>query len=781
MLQPNLIEKLEFTRILKFISRYAITSSGKSRVENLRPFSGKDYREQGDLVTQAKEILIKEANLPFENLPDLTEELALSRIDGALLSAPKILAIYRLAVCSREILSFLKQNSDVAPDLSLFTESLFLDKVFEHHITKILDENGEVKDSASKELTQIRNEINERGAELRKLVARLARDLSESKLMQEEYLTLRDGRIVIPVKAEYKRQIKGFIHSESASGQTVYIEPEETLHLNNEIITLTFAEKREIERLLKELTKKIGSVSHLLKQALDTVAELDCIFARAQYSIEIIGSFPTVDNNRPFTLNDARHPLLIQKIGRNNAVPLNLEIHKDKVIIITGPNAGGKTVVLKTVGLLALMVLAGIHIPASPDSNFHNFTDVFVDIGDQQSIEDDLSTFSSHLSNIKRILDNASSTVLVLLDELGTGTDPSAGAALGTATLHTLNEKKATVLASTHHGNLKVLAQSYAGFQNAAMQFDTEKLVPTYQFKQGLPGSSYAFEIAMRLGFSQTFISSAQKYLDNKEFNIEKILVDIERKELELKGKLRQYEVENSRLKGLSNMYEQRVAKLELEKKQILQKTKEEAELFLKEANKEIERTVKEIKETQAAKQTVKSAKSTLDSILNRTKKLVPEESVQKVEVAEVHVDDMVKIKQTGTVGKVVSVDKEKNTVKILSGNIPMTVQLAQVEPVDKKTVKELTNVHVDNFKTNMHYRLDIRGQKPEDAEMKILRFIDEAYTSGQDRAEILHGKGTGVLKKMVQTIAKEHIGVTKFYYAPVEYGGEGITIIELS
>ncbi len=781
MLQTNLIEKLEFTRILKFISRYAITSGGKARIENLRPFSGKDYREQGDLVSQAKEILIKESNLPFENLPDLTEELALSRIDGAVLAAPKILAIYRLAVCSREILSFLKQNTDVAPDLGLFTESLFLDKVFEHHITKILDENGEVKDSASKELTQIRNEINERSAELRKLVARLARDLSESKLMQEEYLTLRDGRIVIPVKAEYKRQIKGFIHSESASGQTVYIEPEETLHLNNEIITLTFAEKREIERLLKELTKKIGSVSHLLKQALDTIAELDSIFSRAHYSIEIIGAFPTIDNNRPFTLNDARHPLLIQKLGRNNTVPLDLEIQNDRVIVITGPNAGGKTVVLKTVGLLTLMVQAGIHIPASPDSNFHNFTDVFVDIGDQQSIEDDLSTFSSHLSNIKRILDHANSSVLVLLDELGTGTDPSAGAALGTAVLHTLNEKKATVLASTHHGNLKVLAQSFAGFQNAAMQFDTEKLIPTYQFKQGLPGSSYAFEIAMRLGFNPAFISSAQKYLDNKEFNIEKILVDIEKKEYELKGKLRQYEVENSRLKGLSNMYEQRVSKLELEKKQILKKTKEEAEQFLKEANREIERTVKEIKETQAAKQTVKSAKSTVDSILSRTKNLLPDEKEEKLVIAEVHVDDMVKIKQTGTVGKVMWVDKEKNSVKILSGNIPMTVKLSQVEPADKKTVKELSNVHAENFKSTLNYRLDIRGQKPEDAELKILRFIDEAYTTGQDRVEILHGKGTGVLKKMVQTIAKEHIGVSKYYYAPVEYGGEGITIIELS
>ena len=781
MLQPNLLEKLEFPRILKFISRYAITSSGKAKVENLRPFSGRDFREEGDLVSQAKEILIKEANLPFENLPDLTEELALSRIDGALLSAPKILAIFRLAVCSREILSFLKQNSNVAPDLALFTESLFLDKVFEHHITKILDENGEVKDSASKELSQIRNEINERGTELRKLVARLARDLSESKLMQEEYLTLRDGRIVIPVKAEYKRQIKGFIHSESASGQTVYIEPEETLHLNNEIITLTFAEKREIERLLKELTKKIGSVSHLLKQALDTIAELDCIFARAQYSIEIIGSFPTIENSRPFALNDARHPLLIQKAGRNNTVPLDLEIHKDKIIIITGPNAGGKTVVLKTVGLLTLMVQAGIHIPASPDSNFHNFSDVFVDIGDQQSIEDDLSTFSSHLSNIKRILDNANSTVLVLLDELGTGTDPSAGAALGTAVLHTLNEKKATVLASTHHGNLKILAQSFAGFQNAAMQFDTEKLVPTYQFKQGLPGSSYAFEIAMRLGFSHAFIASAQKHLDNKEFNIEKILVDIEKKEQELKDKLRQYEVENSRLKGLSSMYEQRVAKLELEKKQILKKTKEEAEQFLKDANKEIERTVKEIKETQAAKQTVKSAKSTLDTILSKTKKLVPEEIDQKAETVEVFAGDMVKIKQTGTVGKVISIEKDKNTLKILTGNIPMTVKRSQVEPVDKKTVKELTSVHVENYKNTMQYRLDIRGQKPEDAELKILRFIDEAYTTGQDRVEILHGKGTGVLKKMVQTIAKDHIGVSKYYYAPVEYGGEGITIIELS
>ncbi len=506
MIDHQVSDKLEFQKILQFVAKYSVTEKGKLKVSELGPLANINLiKIEGYYVNEAKEILISRNAPPFEYIPDLDTALSQSRIEGSMLDSKKILEILRLAEISRSLFQFLKNHSDIAPELHKLSAVLFVDKVFEHHISKIVNENGEVKDNASPKLAEIKREINSKRDELVKSVNRLVKSLAENDIVREDYLTLRDGRIVIPVKVEHKRHIKGFIHSESSTGQTVYIEPEETLELNNDIISLSFAEKREIERLLKEITKLIGKESHGLKTALDTIAEIDSIFARARFSIEVIGSFPEIDNDKPFTISRGRHPILLKRLGREGTVPLDLSVDDQKVIIITGPNAGGKTVVLKTIGILSLMVMSGIHIPADPDSNFHFFDNILVDIGDEQSIEDDLSTFSSHLSNIKDILNKATARSLILLDEIGTGTDPSEGSALASAVMLLLKEKGSVVLASTHHGSLKLFANDVQGFQNAAMEFDTRNLRPTYAFKQGIPGSSYAFEIAKRIGFDEEF------------------------------------------------------------------------------------------------------------------------------------------------------------------------------------------------------------------------------------------------------------------------------------
>ena len=480
---------------------------------------------------------------------------------------------------------------------------MFVDKVFEHHIQKVINENGEVKENASSKLSEIRSEIRRKNDELIKAVNRLIKNYSEQDFIREDYLTLRDGRIVVPVKSEHKRHIKGFIHSESSTGQTVYIEPEETLDLNNELVSLSFAEKREIERILKELTKKIGSVYTELSLTLQTISYIDSIFARAKYSIEIVGSFPELDSKKGLEIKDARHPILLKKFGRPNTIPLNVKIIENKIILITGPNAGGKTVVLKTIGLLCLMVQSGFHIPTSPDSNFHVYNNLLLDIGDQQSIEDDLSTFSSHLLNIKNILDNSDQNSLVLLDEIGTGTDPTEGAALASAILLQLKDKGTTVFATTHHGELKLIANDIDGFENAAMEFDHVNLKPTYNFKQGIPGSSYAFEIAHRIGFENDFINLAKEHLDSGKHSIEKFLIEIEAKSNRLETKLKSLEIENSRLEGLSNLYKQNIEKLDKEKKEILKKAKMEADDYLNNINKKFELVIKELKESNADKE----------------------------------------------------------------------------------------------------------------------------------------------------------------------------------
>jgi len=627
MIETEVFQELEFDKALAFIAKHCTTANGKQHILSSVPFENiNEITREGQRVTQAKEILIQQNVPPIDFIPDLTEDLAISGIEGAMLSAKKILEIKRLAEISRNTFQFLKSAQTEANELKELGQNLFVDKVFEHLVNQAVTENGEIKDKASKQLFEIRQEIAEKKNELNRIVQRISKQFMAEDFTREEFITLRDGRMVIPVKAEHKRHIKGFIHSESSTGQTVYIEPEETLQMNNEIISLQFAEKREIERILKEVTKKIGTVRQPLQASLKALSQIDSVFAKAKYSIEVIGCFPTFENEKHFCLQEGRHPILLHKLGLNKTVPLSFSIERGKIIVITGPNAGGKTVVLKTTGLLALMAMCGMHIPVHADSNFHFYEKILVDIGDKQSLEDDLSTFSSHILNMKKILENADEHSLVLLDEIGTGTEPSAGCAFASAALTSLKEKNATVFASTHHNSLKVLAHQTEGFENGSMEFDLAAIKPTYRFKQGFPGSSYAFEIAKRIGFEDDFLNSAKNFLEDDQQKMEKMLLNLEEKTNALNTQLNTASIENSRLKSLTNLYQQKNLQLEKEKKDILRKTKLEAESFLTSSKKAIEKTIKEIKEHKADKESVRVTRETVSNLEETIKEFVKED-----------------------------------------------------------------------------------------------------------------------------------------------------------
>lgn len=778
MISETTLEKLEFYKVLDFISKFCITENGKKSVLNIRPNESSFVAvREGETVTVAKELLIEFDIPPLEYLPDLFDSISISTIEGSVLEPKKIIDIYKLAVISRKAAVYLKPDK-INTYLNELRESLFVDKVFEHSVNKILTENGEVKENASTKLQDIRNQIREKSADLRKAVSKIMRELSDKEIVREDYLTLRDGRIVVPVKAEHKRHIRGFIHSESATGQTVYIEPEQTLELNNEIVSLGFAEKREIERILKELTKKIGEVSFLLKRSLDSIAEIDSLFARARYSLEIIGSFPTVDNNNSFFVTDARHPILLKKNGREKTIPLNIKIENNKVIIITGPNAGGKTVVLKTIGLLSLLVNCGIHIPASADSNFYYFNKILVDIGDSQSIEDDLSTFSSHLKNINNILKEADKDSLVLLDEIGTGTDPSEGSALAAATLVKLRDKNSITLATTHHGNLKLISENEDGFQNAAMEFDHINLKPTYIFKQGIPGSSFAFEIAKRIGFNDEFLKLASNYLETDSLKAEKFLIELEAKTQAVNEKLKKAEIENSRLKGMVNLYKEKISKLDSEKKEILRKTKKEAEEFLINSNKKIESLIKEIKEKEASKDSIKEIRKEITQIQKQSNELINDE-VEDESNYMLKVGDSVKIKNSHVTGKILEINEQKGSVVVQSGVIKLNVKKNELIPVNKKEDKVNIKINEIFIPQPQSFKIDIRGERAAEVEFEVLKFIDDSYSAGLNRIEILHGKGTGALKKTITEILKKHEKVKTYYFAPIDQGGDGITIAE--
>ncbi|MCZ7611206.1 MAG: endonuclease MutS2 [Ignavibacterium sp.] len=780
MIDQSVIDKLEFPKVLDLISRYAITESGKNKILNLLPVNNPDYiKNEGELVNEAKELLNTVGYPPIEYLSEIFTVISETRIDGAVISGIKLLEILKLAKTSRLLRQFIFQESKENSLLKQKASGLFADKLFENRIEKIITEQGEIKENASTELAKLRKEINNKKSELVKSINRIIKSLKEEDIVREDYLTLRDGRMVIPVKVEHKRHLRGFIHSESSTGQTVYIEPEETLDLNNEIISTSFAEKREIERILKELTKVIGQSAVQLKVSLETLAEIDSIFARAKYSLEIIGEFPGVENGKPLYFSEARHPLLLKKLGRQNTVPLSFELNDTNVVVITGPNAGGKTVVLKTIGLLNLMLQAGIHVPVNSESNFHIFDNILIDIGDQQSIEDDLSTFSSHLKNLTHIINSADSKTLILLDEIGTGTEPAEGSALAASILDELHKKGSLVFATTHHGSLKVFAFNQKRMQNAAMEFDHSNLFPTYRFHLGIPGSSYAFEIAKRSGISELILDNAKKNIDDDKYSLERFLSELEEKSNKLNKKLNELEIENTRLKGLSALYKKSYEKIENEKKEILKKVKVESDLYLDNVNKQIEKVIKEIREKEASKEVIREAKKIIQDVKEENKNAFNFLNDKTNDNRQYKVGDTVAIKNSSTVGKIVEINKEKVQATILVGSIKMKVKLSElIEAAESKSVQKEKFI---NFPiTEIDYRLDIRGERPEEAEYKVIRFIDEAYQASLDRVEILHGKGTGALKKTVWDILKHHDKIKNYYFAAIEFGGDGITIVEL-
>lgn len=780
MVKNDTLDKLEFRKITEHISTYCQTESGKKKIRDLRPSTDRNHIvTEGNKIDYARNLLIKKDIPPLEYLPDLTDAIYRSRIEGVVLSSKEIRDIYRLAQMSRKMVGYLKPEDQTDTPLDELRNALTVDKVFEKNIEKIFDENWDVKDDASPALKSIRSDIREKELSLQKTVNRLLKKLSEEYLVQEEYFTQRDGRIVLPVKAEHKRHVKGFIHSESSTGQTVYIEPAEILELNNDILSLKFAEKREIEKILLVITRQIAAKSQELLDAYNIITALDTLFARAKYALEIIGSIPTFDNDKPIELIDARHPILLKKLGFEATVPLNLKITDQKILVLTGPNAGGKTVALKTIGLLVLMAQSGIPIPCHPDSNLHIFEKVLVDIGDYQSIEDDLSTFSSHLTNIKSILENANESTLVLLDEVGTGTDPVEGAAIATGILISLRDKGALVVATTHHGSLKLIANQLDKFQNCSMEFDSEELKPTYRFNQGMPGSSYAFEIATRIGFDEKFIDLSKRYIDSDKTKIEEFLIDIEKKSHDLRNQIHNLELENLRLKSLANLYQDKINKLEKQKKEILEEAHQKANILLSDVNRKIENAIKNIRQSRADKEVIKKEKSEIETVKKKTQSYLEKSRTEESSNYKLNVGDYVSIKGTTSVGVLDEIDEDKDKALITIGSLKIKAKYSSLVPAKKSDFREYEKKKVITDYDHVKYRLDIRGMRSDEAEFEIIRFLDDSLMYGLERVEILHGKGTGALKQLAHSILKKYKGVKNYYFADIESGGDGITVVE--
>jgi DNA mismatch repair protein MutS2 len=780
------IEKLELDKVRQRILRYAVSEPGRELLASLDVMTDPDdIKIRLSEVSQMKQLLEVEDELPLAGVHPVRVSLQKSGIEGSILTAREIFQVGSTMGVARTMRSFLSKQRDAHPLLWRSVDLLYVDKVLEFNIERAVDETGAVRANASRELQTIRRSIGDRSDELRRRLEGILRSVSDQGFSQEEIITTREGRMVIPVKVEHKNHVPGFIHSASASGATVFIEPTETLDLNNDIRSLQFQEQREVERILRELTLQIGVHRTDLIRNLDMLAALDALQAKAKYSIEVLGIAPEITVGGPIRLLRARHPVLLIHHGVQGTVPLDLELGNSySTLLISGPNAGGKSVALKCLGVLVLMAQAGLHIPAGEDSTLRVFRKIFVDIGDEQSIESDLSTFSSHLSHLKEITAGADASSLVLIDEIGTGTDPSEGGAIAAAVLEYLTSRGSLTIATTHHGALKVFAHETPGIQNGAMEFDQATLTPTYRFRAGVPGSSYALEMADRLGFRESLMARAREFLGGAHMRLEALIQELETTAQEHRKELQTARNERSRAAAMAGEYQSKLAALSGELRELKRKALEEAKAIVDQANAVIERNVKEIREHGASREIARAAREEVKSTreLLKAKELDLPPAAENEAAKGITQGSIVTMTGQNDPGEVVSVFADGKWAVVVFGSIKMRIAMTDLSPTKRKLPVACPAGSIMPERSGPVSReLDLRGMTADEAFPLIDKFIDDAILAGLNRIDVIHGKGTGALRKKVTEFLSRHPRVRSFRLGEWNEGGVGATVVELN
>jgi len=684
--------------------------------------------------------------------------------------------------------TFLQKERESCPHLcSRISESSIGLEVPKRIESKIEDAGG-IKDGASDALRKIRRSLQSASSSARNSLSRIFREAEKKGYVPDGLnISIRDGRLVIPVLAEHKRHLRGFIHDESTSGQTVFIEPADVLEQNNKVRELQLDERKEEVRILIELTDWLRNFGPKLKQTSTAINWLDLVRAKATFGATIDATIPVFKDR--LMLRNARHPLLIkslQEAGRK-VVPLSLELSSDnRILLISGPNAGGKSVCLKTVGLLQFMAQSAIPVPVESGSCFKVYRSIFIDMGDEQSLENDLSTYSSHLTNLKTMLLHADKASLILIDEFGTGTEPQFGGALAQSVLEQLLSNRVHGVITTHYSNLKEFAEQSEGIQNGSMRYDTNLLRPLYLLDVGKPGNSFALEIAGNIGLPAAVIEKAKQIAGTDHVSLEQLISKLAADRQDLERRLEAVEGKEMELELLTSEYSALKNKLEAQKAKVVGAAQAQAEQLLREANKEIEKTIRHIRENQAHKLETKKARKRLMEVQKKVgkKKLKPEvvsESPKKIE-GPIGVGDIVSSQDGLLKGEVVSVKNETATISIgsLKTNKPLK-ELVKVGKVSrKKATKSSRNIDLIEKKAHFSTDLDIRGRRAEAAIQEVDKFVDNALLFGSKEVRILHGKGDGILREVVRTHLREAPFINKITDAPIEMGGSGISVITL-
>lgn len=829
MIYPEQFEsKIGFDRIRELVKTHCLFDPGRELVDAMGMMTGyQDILHELKLVEEFCLLHRTEDDFPLNHFTDNREALKKAEVEGSYLVTEEVFGLLKSLDSVRAILNFFKrEEQEQYPVLSEMCQPIKVFPFVVERIQKILNKHGAIRDNASTELHRIRRSQQERqGAVSKKLNQVLNRARKEGWVDSEVVPTYRNDRPVIPVMAGNKRKLGGLIHDESATGKTVFIEPAEVVELSNEIRELEYAERREIVRILLDFTADIRPYIPELNASHDFLATIDFIRARALFALRLGALRPQLKEEQLFDWREARHPLLYlaHKAEQKEVVPLTFHLSgQNRILLISGPNAGGKSVCLKTIGLLQYMLQCGMLVPCGEQSVFGVFAGIFIDIGDEQSIDNDLSTYSSHLLNMKHFLRHSAADTLVLIDEFGTGTEPMLGGAIAESILEQLNQTGSSGVITTHYTNLKHYATSSEGIVNGAMLFDNQKMQPLYQLQVGKPGSSFAFEIARKIGLPESVLAQASEKVGQDHIDFDKHLREILRDKKYWEGKRQKIRQSEKKLEELMGRYESELLESEKQRKLIVKEAKQQADSMLSGANKKIEQTIREIREAEAEKEKTKTLRKELESfkenvaqekgkeekrvertlgeirlrgnelearrpdLLKRSKKTLAEKQVK--EDPEIRVGDMVRIREQEAAGEVLEI-RGKNYV-IAFGMLKTNTKLEKLEKIpaaEAKTLRPREKSNVDLGTWNISTRrvqfrpdIDLRGKRADEAMEMVVDFIDEAIMVNARELRILHGKGNGILRQLIREYLHTVDLVESYGDADLNQGGAGITNIRL-
>lgn len=793
-------DRLGFTQVVEKLDSLLISEPGRDRLGNMRPAADVGWlRSELSRVDALQRVLRFDDPVPFEPMPDVRPQLRRAAPEDAYLDPLPLYEVGQFLGTARRLHGYFGKRKEAYAALWALMQQLVPLEEIERGIARAVDPDGSVRDDASDDLRRIRVQMTRRQAQLRETLMRELRRAISEGWATEEQPTIRNGRMVIPVRAEARRKVQGFVHDTSATGQTVYIEPAASLDLNNELRELQSEERREVERILRQLTAEVRAHLESIRGSVRILAAIDLLQAKARFGNELDAVIPAVDTHADLQIIKGRNPVLELHFRRSMAaeearariVPLDLTLGRDyHTLVVTGPNAGGKTVAMKTVGLFALMAACGLPVPADEKTTIPLFDAVMVDIGDQQSIEEDLSTFSSHITNLRHMIEHATDRSLTLIDEAGTGTDPDEGGALARAVLEVLNTRGTRTIATTHHGALKAFAHTTEGVENGSMAFDRETLSPTYQFVAGVPGSSYAFDIARRTGLPTDILERARELIGETQSGLEDLIGDFERRSQDLERRLAEVEKTERRVDRLREEYDARRRRFDEQRDEMRGQAVAEAERIVREANARVERTIREIKEAEAEREATKEARQSLEDFREKlgrrtTKRRRPAQApVQETSPrGTVAVGDQVVIDGGTSVAEVLEMSGKNALVAL--GAMKMRVKADRLTRVGGKRKQQVTVRQVASGEGSLaalqaRTRIDLRGMRVDEALGEVQRFIDDAIRTNQQRIEILHGKGTGALREATHDLLATMPEVTSFEEAPIEEGGAGVTIVFL-